>query len=467
MQKLKPTRRSAIGAAIATVIIAAAAIVGTRGVQNSSWEAFNAISFRDDYYTGGKGVPAEQTVGFYDLTWDEVSTAEDAYSFSKFETYLKTQEDLTYISWDKKAYKPRPVWVTIFPFWMQGVGGKGNCTIRVPSWLQSFAPNLSWSDKGVTRYAPNINDPDFSSAYNKTIQAFSEWLTAKGYRSRIAGIIVAGGWNNENESSASVWGCGDAIAYPTASLAPIAVKTPIIKSNYFTFISSAMDKAHTAFSDKPVFILSATHSWDYQRCKLFATAVAYSNKNVGFGFNGMLQDIPGYYTNGKPAGLPTPSSNGCGPFDMMDKYMDQIPVKWEPAYDPQNGNYLPGSAGVPLASGVDQRQYWAWLLSLAFHVDFWDVQSYWLCDDDFESNPSNICKNSIFDRITRDYKFPVDFGNWVRQQAGQNASTATQVWTAFHKTEYPSNSPGFLGYNGLGWNKGFDRDLNQIGRAHV
>ena len=444
-----------IGAIVALLVIAGAAALyvsrkipdipqgrGIEGIITEDWSrAFHGLVLRDD--ENANQYTPFSTVAHKDIYWNRINPAQGVFDWDGnagtidgIDDYLDALVAQCYTRWDGEQVCPRPVWFTIYAFWTQGING--NCVNTVPGWVRALTTERIVNGQAI----PALEDADFRTAYADAITALGAHIDSlpEVRRRMIAGFFVAGGYNNENQMTANYCGVTSPAGYTVQS------DLDAYRVSYKAFLWAALNAAHVAFDgdpvapSKPVFTLAAAFDFASLRCSLMSELLlSYTPRNVGFGFNGMSSDVPAFYTDPSP---PQNSDAGCGPFDIMAGYMDEIPVKWEPS----------------LETGRFQQDYWAWLLSLAFHVDLWDVQQGWICSDAYAG-----CTIDRFDRVRSEYGFPKQFTKWLWQQAGQAPPNADQLWFAFHTTEFPSYGIGRDGSpSPNGYAHGYEGNLNHF-----
>lgn len=324
----------------------------------------------------------------------------------------------------------RPLWLTFPVFW-------ASCVDSTPGWVKAIAPSYTVDGLSV----PAMDKILWQDAYVATVQALGAHIAGlpAAARAQIAGVFISAG--HDTETSLGL----DPANYCGLSLAH--VRALITDSEYQAFVLRVLDAFHAALPSKPVYLLFAAAPSDGMRCAWTERMTTYSPAHVGIGFNGMAADVPARVR--RPAGTPTPTPWPCGAFDLMARYRDQLPIKFEPA----------------ATSVSDQAAYWAWLLALTFRPDMIDVQPPWVCVSDAECIQSLLTPTPTaspagkLDQITDAYGWPNPPGlaAFIGRQLGATADDARDLWWAPHVTEFPYGGAYCGGYC-----EGYNNDLGRM-----
>ncbi|MBK9230127.1 MAG: hypothetical protein IPO15_04415 [Anaerolineae bacterium] len=358
------------------------------------------------------------------VIWNEVHFINGELDWSAIETQV-AQIAAQHVTLANGTAIPRPVWLTLPVFWRQGEPGKceysgrGNVLI-VPTPL---AP--------VGQVVPAFGDAGFLTRYRDFVLAAGrQWNNDP----RIAGVIIAGGYDNETQIGASY-----------CNVLGERNDFPVTKQQMTDFVTNAIEAFHDAFPDKPVYLNFAPAPTDQARCDWVNLMLSYNPRHIGVGFNGMKPDVPAFVEH--PPVLtttPTPSGLDCGPLELIKRYAEILPVKFEPV------------TGFPSGNNSElQWRYWSWLLALTARVDFVDVQDAWFCSPVHNHNglcfpptstpytPPTLTLNAVQtpNPATGDDGFPVLFSDWIERQLGKTAATNDQLWVVLRETEYPIGTP--------------------------
>lgn len=398
----------------------------------------HVIVARDDYDGEGYNIAGITLGAHKDVTWSAVNPADGVYRWSGVDTcspqpctppidgiddYLAAIANQT-VTLASGEVVSRTAWFTLPMFWAQHPSSPNDCANYVPAWLKVTAPDhviAAYTPVPPTPAAtpnwqqvPGLDYQAFTDAYSDLLFALADHIQndlTPAQRAQIAGFFVPGGYNNENHIEA---------AYCNLRLNNSPLGAAITKSEWWTFYSQAVQAFQDALAPYPAYVLMAAHTWQDQRCQLETLLLSYDQRRLGWGFNGMLPDLPAYYTDEVP---PVNSSAGCGAFDVMQRTLGVLPVKFEPSLSYQT-DY--------------QRMYWSWLLALGgFWADVIDTQDEW-----FEA-PGGT---SNFAPLETTYGFPDDFYQFILRQLGDTTDTAQDLWVAFHTTEYPRHDTGYNAY---------------------
>lgn len=432
---------------------------------------------RDNFNGAPRDVPGIELGSHLDVLWAEINPANcetnptGCTDFSVIEERLRLlgQQQVTTV--DGQVISPRPLWLSLPRFWSQGneLDGIRYCNNNVPTWLggaNGLAPNYAISVTRTvngqplvhTEYVPRLDSPALQAAYTTLIQRLG---AAFDNDPRIAGLFIAGGYDNETNLAAP-W-CGvtlEMIANCANPASPQCLISAYAGGEYDQFVRNAINAFHQAFPRKPVYLLYAPAPDDYLRCNWvygvpgqFTGIAQYTNRHIGLGFNGMRYDVPGFIRRPPPA-LP-PASARCSVFQLLLDNRGVLPIKLEPSQS---------------WSGVARHQieYWSWLFGLGpFWPDFIDTQPEWFCaNTDADGN----CRSPLASELrvfNTQYGFPAinsarqgsqgDFGDWVERQFGDSPSSARDLWTAFHRTEFPHTGSFCQGYC-----EGFNDNFNHF-----
>lgn len=398
----------------------------------------HVIVARDDHDGEGYSISGITLGAHKDVTWSAVNPADGVYRWRGVDTcspepctppidgvddYLEAIAGQT-VTLASGEVVSRTAWFTLPMFWTQHPSSSGDCANYVPAWLKATAPDhviAAYTPAPPTPAAtpnwqqvPGLDYQAFSDAYRDLLFALADHIQndlTPAQQAQIAGFFIPGGYNNENQIEA---------AYCNLRLNNSPLGTEITKTEWWSFYSQAVQAFQDALAPYPVYVLMAAHTWQYQRCQLETLLRSYEQRRIGWGFNGMSPDVPAYYTDEIP---PYNSSTGCGPFDVMQRALGLLPVKFEPALSYQT-DY--------------QRMYWAWLLAIGgFWADGVDTQDAW-----FEA-PGGT---SNFAPLESTYGFPDDYYQFILRQLGDTPDIAQDFWVAFHTTEYPRHDTGYNGY---------------------
>ncbi len=432
---------------------------------------------RDNFNGAPRGAPGVELGSHLDVLWAEINPANcetnptGCTDFSVIEQRLRqlAQQQVTTV--DGQVISPRPLWLSLPRFWSQGneVDGIRYCNNNVPSWLgganglaPSYAVTVTRTVNGQalshTEYVPRLDSAALQAAYTTLIQRLG---AAFGNDPRIAGLFIAAGYDNETNLAAP-W-CGitlEMIANCSNPASPQCLISAYSGGEYDQFVRTTLNAFHQAFPRKPVYLLYAPAPDDYLRCNWvygvpgqFTGIAQYSNRHIGLGFNGMRYDVPGFIRRPPPA--PPPAAARCSVFQLLLDNRGLLPIKLEPSQS---------------WSGVARHQieYWSWLFGLGpFWPDFIDTQPEWFCaqtDADGNCSPLTTSELRVFNT---QYGFPAitstrngaqgDFGDWLERQFGDSPVRAGDIWTAFHRTEFPRNGSFCQGYC-----EGFDDNFNHF-----
>ncbi len=371
----------------------------------------NAIVRRDDYFQqlpNGPGLPALNS--HLDIYWDDINPQRGVYDWTPIEQALSRIQNQTITLADGSTV-PRLIWLTLPVFWTQGDGQAptGDCRNNAPGWLPVHLVPKPTPQQ--TQRVPAVDSAEFRTAYRQVmLAAGARW----GNHPRIAGILIAGGYDNETQLAAKHCGLGST----SAGLPRQAV------DGMLDFVTQAIQAAHEAFPNKPIYLnYAAVDGGGASRCAWVNKMHEYQPPHVGMGFNGMSPDVPGFVTN---RNNPTHSDVGCGSLDLIRSNIGILPAKYEPS----------------MALGPNlQWNYWSWLAAMAAQVQFVDVQDGWIC---LTSSSTGVCLpgtnylNAVQTPMPAVAEgFPVNFGNWIERQSGSTAADSDQLWVALRETEYP------------------------------
>ena len=334
------------------------------------------------------------------------------------------------------AVRPRELWISLPVFWTQHPSIGYTCANDLPSYIPTpHAPTVvPVTGTPHPEVVPPFDTAAMRDAYTQTLKLLGERYDGD---SRLAGIFLSLGYNNETNLDASYCGLGQ-------SVVDDYVQT-YSGGNYDLFVRAALAAAHDAFPDKPVYLLAAAIPDERLRCNWFDGAGTfpgignYGNPNIGYGFNGMKFDVPFYIK--RPIGVATPTYWNCSPGAILDRYSASLPVKMEPA-----NNYTDINSGAIRES----LQYWSHLFALSYSPDFEDVQPSWFCDNLTAGEDCATPLASQYAVMNSAYGFPEvttprdgagagDFSAWIERQYGQTRFNATDLWTAFRpeSSEFP------------------------------
>ena len=398
---------------------------------------------RDDYTTILRGVPDVELNSHLDVYWDDINLADCGfgtpvpgcmdYGIIDSALELVNVDTVNYVN---GAVLPRELWISLPVFWTQHPSIEYTCANNLPTYVPT--PHAPTVVPGTGTPHPEIVPPFdtvvMRDAYTQTIKLLGERYNGD---SRLAGVFLSLGYNNETNLDASYCGLGQ-------SVVDDYIQT-YSGGNYDLFVRAALTAAHDAFPDKPVYLLTAAIPDERLRCNWFDGAGTfpgignYGNPNIGFGFNGMKYDVPFYIK--RPIGVATPTYWNCSPGAILDRYSASLPVKMEPA-----NNYTDINSGAIRES----LQYWSHLFALSYSPDFEDVQPSWFCDNLTTGEDCATPLASQYAVMTDSYAFPQvttprdgpnagDFSAWIERQYGQTQFNATDLWTAFRpeSSEFP------------------------------
>ncbi len=434
---------------------------------------------RDNFDSATRDIPGVELASHLDVTWAEINPADcDAnptgcFDASVIEQRLRQMEQQQVTTVAGQVIAPRPLWLSLPRFWSQGdeVDGIRYCNNTVPAWLgdpQGLAPNYAISVTRTvggqalthTELIPRLDSPAFRAAYSALIQRLG---AAYGSDPRIAGLFIAAGYDNETNLAAP-W-CGVTLELIANCADPNSAQCLISAysgGEYDLFVRNALDAFHQAFPRKPVYLLFAPAPDDYLRCNWvygvpgqFTGIAQYSNPHIGLGFNGMRYDVPGFIRRPPPA--PPPASARCSVFQLLLDNRGLLPIKLEPSQS---------------WSGVARHQieYWSWLFGIGpFWPDFIDTQPEWFCADTDASGRCRAPVSSELRVFNTQYGFPFvrsdrsgtqgDFADWLERQFGRGPTNARDLWTVFHRTEFPHTGSYCQGYC-EGYDRNFDHFLS-------
>ncbi|MFZ1465033.1 MAG: hypothetical protein WAV60_13360, partial [Anaerolineae bacterium] len=416
------------------------------------WGPGNYILVRRDDYQPTTPLPTSlpALASHIDVYWDQISATGSTFNWAAIEakvSQIATQQ----ITLSDGRRISRPVWLTLPVFWTQGLERSGQrfCNNNVPNSVKALAPDhviqitqtLDDPPRPLTPYTVNVpafDDPDLLAAYRTLVMdAGRQWNNDP----RIAGIIIAGGYDNETQIGAN-W-CyvnGDDDNFP------------VRKWQMTAFVTGAIQAFHDAFPNKPVYLNFAPAPTDESRCTWVNLMMSYNPRHIGVGFNGMSPDVPQFVEN--PRSTPPPGID-CGSLELIKHYAEILPTKFEPVLPFPSGN-----------QADMQWRYWSWLAALNARADFVDVQDAWFCPAD---RNSGACTSSVStlnavqtpNPTTGDAGFPVHFGNWIERQLGKTAATNDQLWVALRETEYPLGGT-YCGSFCSGWPGDFEHYIKVI-----
>ncbi len=437
---------------------------------------------RDNFNGADRGIPGVELASHLDIPWAAINPQNctsdplGCTDFSVIEDRLNQLSTQAVTLVDGGQVAPRPVWLTLPMFWAQGpeVDNVRYCHNFVPNWLggaDGVAPNYSVlvtrtvNGQAITHTeaVPRLDSPAFQNAYATLIQRLGE---AYGNDPRVAGLFMASGYDNET-NLASRW-CGvslDLISNCSNPNAPTCLISAYSGGEYDRFVRSTIDAFHQAFPRKPVYLLMAPAPDDWMRCNWvygvpgqFTGIRQYSNRHIGLGYNGMRYDVPSFIR--LPPPQPPPARAACGAFQLMLDNRGILPIKLEPSQS---------WWGV----ARHQIEYWSWLLGIGpFWPDLIDTQPSWFCvetaaEGSCLATPPATAPSSELRIFNTGYGFPFietprsgdqgDFADWIERQLGNNASNARDLWTAFHRTEFPHTGTYCRGYC-----EGFDANFDHF-----
>ena len=177
---------------------------------------------RDNFNGAPRDIPGIELGSHLDVLWAEINPANcetnptGCTDFSTIEQRLRQlgQQQVTTV--DGQVLSPRPLWLSLPRFWSQGneLDGIRYCNNNVPSWLggaNGLAPNYAISVTRTvngqplvhTEYVPRLDSGALQAAYTMLIQRLG---AAFDNDPRIAGLFIAGGYDNETNLAAP-W-CG-------------------------------------------------------------------------------------------------------------------------------------------------------------------------------------------------------------------------------------------------------------------
>ena len=398
---------------------------------------------RDDYTTNLRDVPNVELNSHLDIYWDDINPSSCGFGtptpgcmdYELIDNALDRVDGQT-INYVNGVTTGRKLWISLPVFWTQHPSIPYTCANNLPSYIPTpHAPTVV----PVTGTPHPEVVPPFDTAAMR--DAYTQTLKLLGARydgdSRLAGVFLSLGYNNETNLDASYCGLGQ-------SVVDDYIQT-YSGGNYDLFVRAALTAAHEAFPNKPVYLLTAAIPDERLRCNWFDGAGTfagignYGNPNVGFGFNGMKYDVPFYIK--RPIGVATPTYWNCSPGAILDRYGASLPVKMEPA-----NNYTDINSGAVRES----LQYWSHLFALSYSPDFEDVQPSWFCDHLTAGEDCATPLASQYSVMTDAYAFPQvttprdgpnagNFSSWIERQYGQTQFNATDLWTAFRpeSSEFP------------------------------
>ena len=429
---------------------------GVRGIPGDIPDVFAVAAHvdRDDYSTALRGITGVELNSHLDVYWANINPTNcgfgtptpDCMDYSTIDDALARADSQT-INYVNGVSTERKLWISVPVFWTQHGSIPYTCESSIPGYIPTpYAPTVrpptphpaTPTATPHPEVVPPFDTAAFTDAYTQTIKLLGERYNSDA---RLAGVFLALGYNNETSLNASWCGVGQDVANDYIS--------DWLGGEYDLFVRSAINAAHAAFPDKPVYILAAPAPADQMRCAWFDGASGftgigqYANPHMGFGFNGMNPDVP-YYVK-RPVGTATPTWSNCSSGAVIDRYKDILPFKAEPASN--------------ITGGTDResKQYWAHLFALSLSPDFEDVSPGWFCVNTDGNGDCATPLASQYAVMSSSYAFPAvttprdgvgggDFGAWIERQYGQNKATATDLWTAFRTTEYPWQGTYCQGY---------------------
>lgn len=364
-----------------------------------------------------------------DVRWDQIAPTgtpgTPQWDWSKIKTPIARVTSQV-VRLNNGTLVPRPLWISI-PLIFSQSASAGVCDNYVPAWVAAGAANYNVNGQPVPRY----DSLALKLAYSQTIQALG---VQYGNDPTIAGFIVGGGYNNEEQFTSS-W-CHVPAATPTPG-GPTMTPFPITAAEMGDWTLNSIRAFHQYLSNKPVFVNIAAVEENITRCDVVNELNSYgSSNNIGIGFNGMGPDAPGFIRY--PSGIY--GDEECGSLEVVKDNMGTIPSKMEPA--------------IANPSSI-QYSYWAWLLALTNRVSYIDAQDEWFCN-------ASGCPTPIVDELNdieaSPNNFPVPFGWWIEQQYNKTIADSRHLWIAFRDTEFPENGGYCQGYCS-GWEGNFEHGL--------
>jgi len=406
---------------------------------------------RDDYATK-RGVSGVELNSHLDVYWDDINPSSCGFGtptpgcmdYSVIDDALG-RADAEVINYVNGTTAARKLWISLPVFWTQHPSIGYTCANNLPAYIPTpHAPTVvPVTGTPHPEVVPPFDTATMRDAYTQTLKLLGERYDGD---SRLAGVFLSLGYNNETNLDAYYCGLGQ-------SVVDDYIQT-YSGGNYDLFVRAALAAAHDAFPDKPVYLLTAAIPDERLRCNWFDGAGTfpgignYGNPNIGYGFNGMKYDVPFYIK--RPIGVATPTYWNCSPGAILDRYKEILPVKMEPA-----NNYTDINSGAVRES----LQYWSHLFALSESPDFEDVQPSWFCDHLTAGEDCATPLASQYTRMNLDYAFPQvttprdgpdagDFSSWIERQYGQTQFNATDLWTAFRpeSSEFPWNGTYCQGY---------------------
>ena len=397
---------------------------------------------RDDYTTNLRDVPGVELNSHLDVYWNTINLADCGFGtpvpgcmyYADIDHALETVDTQT-INYVNGVTQARKLWISLPVFWTQHPSLSYTCANNLPTYVPTpHAPTVvPVTGTPHPEIVPPFDTAAMRDAYTQTLKLLGERYDGD---TRLAGVFLSLGYNNETNLDAAHCGLGQ-------SVVDDYIQT-YSGGNYDLFVQAALTAAHDAFPNKPVYLLAATIPDERLRCNWFDGAGTfqgignYGNPNIGYGFNGMKFDVPFYIK--RPIGVATPTYWNCSPGAILDRYSASLPVKMEPA-----NNYTDINSGAVRES----LQYWSHLFALSYSPDFEDVQPSWFCDNLTAGEDCATPLASQYSVMTSAYAFPQvttprdgatgDFSAWVERQYGQTQFTATDLWTAFRpeSSEFP------------------------------
>ncbi|MGB4805979.1 MAG: hypothetical protein WBV59_25300, partial [Anaerolineae bacterium] len=255
-----------------------------------------------------------------DVIWKKIPATGSTFNWSAIETQV-SQIAAQQITLSDGRRISRPVWLTLPVFWTQGLEDRGSgqrfCNNDVPNSVKTLAPDhviqitqtLDEPPRPLTPYTVNVpafDDPDFLTEYRRfVLDAGRQWNNDP----RIAGILIAGGYDNETQFTAP-W------CYVAAGRPDLPIRLPHMTA----FVTGAIQAFHDAFPNKPVYLNYAPGPTDESRCNFVNLMLSYNPRHIGVGFNGMSPDVPAFVEH--PPVLtttPTPSGLDCGSLELIKR----------------------------------------------------------------------------------------------------------------------------------------------------
>lgn len=451
----------------------------------------NMLVDRDNFNGADRGIPNIELASHLDISWAAINPQNcdtdplGCTDFSVIEDRLNQLSGQQVTLVDGQVVTPRPVWLSLPRFWSQGqeVDNVRYCDNYVPNWLGStdgLAPNYSVlvtrtvNGQAITHteLVPRLDSPALQDAYATLIQRLGE---AYGSDPRVAGLFIANGYDNETNLIAR-W-CGvslDLIANCSDPNAATCLISAYSGGEYDRFVRRTIEAFHQAFPRKPVYLLLAPAPDDWLRCNWvygvpgqFTGIRDYDNRHIGIGFNGMRYDVPSFIR--RPPPEPPPARAACSSFQLMLDNRGILPIKLEPSQS---------------WSGVARHQieYWSWLAGMGpFWPDLIDTQPSWFCveteaEGSCRATPPATTPSSQLRVFNTQYGFPLietprsgsqgDFSDWIERQLGNTASNARDLWTVFHRTEFPHTGSYCRGFC-EGFDANFDHFLAVVDGAYT